>query len=231
MNRAVGRAASRVVAVILAVVVPARAALADWNEWCDTATPRVTCVVGGGPAPATAPIHAETDVAYTQEGERVFLREDSVIEVKLLDGLDSRTARRGDGFRYLVLTDVVCLDRRIVREGTTGTGKVLAVGRRGWWGRPGWVLCGFSFVATVRGTPVRLALTRRARDPNVAEGFAAGASLIGLAACGPLGLVGGAFVTGRDVRIPAGSVFRLGAEDNVDVTGRSTLDRSRPRKL
>lgn len=171
-------------------------------------------------AASTAP--AEPEVAYAQEGERIFLREDSIIKVKLLETLDSRTAKRGDSFRYVVLTDVVCRDRRIIREGTAGTGKVLDVRRRSNWGRSGRVTCGFNFVSTVNGTRVRLAMTKRARERNEAEGYAAGASMIGLIALGPLGLVGGAFVKGRDVTIPADSVFYLGVEENVDVTGEAT---------
>ena len=175
-----------------------------------------------GAAPSATAVTAaptEPEVAYTQEGERIFLREDSIIKVRLLDTLDSRTAKRGDTFRYVVLTDVVCRDRKIIREGTAGTGKVLDVRRRSTWGRSGRVTCGFSFVSTVNGTRVRLAMTRRARERNEAEGYAAGASLIGLMALGPLGLVGGAFIKGRDVTIPSDSVFYLGVEENVDVTG------------
>jgi hypothetical protein len=250
MNRTVSRFMAAVLA-FLVPVTPLLADRTEWSETATLKTKRIFDDGGNlvyeenfnkasgvrvGPifderpahAPSTAADRspdappADPEVAYTQEGERIFLREDSIIKVRLLDSLDSRTTKRGDTFRYVVLTDVVCRDRKIIREGTTGTGKVLDVRRRGNWGRSGRVTCGFNFVSTVNGTRVRLAMTKRARERNEAEGYAAGASLIGLMALGPLGLVGGAFVKGRDVTIPTDSVFYLGVEENVDVTGEAT---------
>ena len=62
-----------------------------------------------------------------------------------------------------------------------------------------------------------MALTKEATELNKRVGYAAGASLVGLALLGPIGLVGGVFVYGDDVNIPKGSILYLGVEKDATV--------------
>jgi hypothetical protein len=59
----------------------------------------------------------------------------------------------------------------------------------------------------------------KATEMNKSLQFAAGASMAGVLLLGPVGLVGGYFVKGKDVAIPVGTEFFVSITTPVQVTG------------
>ena len=113
--------------------------------------------------------------------------------------LSSRKAKSGDSFTYTVVEDVVCHGVVVLVKGLRGTGIIESTRRAGTFGRDGRMSLHLGPVQAVDGTSVELGLPTEDSRPGESEGLAAGASLVGLAALGPLGLAGGALVKGDDV--------------------------------
>ncbi len=139
----------------------------------------------------------------------IVLEKNSLIKVRLLDTLSTKTSKPGDRFRFVVTNNLYYERLLLIPRGTQGTGVVKRVHGPRNWGRSGRLVCDFEFVRTVDGVPVRLELNDYAVRMNQAEGFAAGASFMGLVVLGPVGLVGGMFVKGKHTTILAGSEFYL----------------------
>ena len=156
-------------------------------------------------------------VTFQKSKNGYILVKDSLIKVRLLSELDSRRSKKGDSFAFEVVDSVLFQGKQVIPAKSRGTGTVSRVVRRGRWGRMGRITCDFDSVVTPGGQRISLLMSKKARNRNEQEGYAAGASMVGLMALGPVGLVGGMFVKGKDVTIPKGSVFFLGVKEDVDV--------------
>lgn len=156
-------------------------------------------------------------VTFQKTSDGFTLVKDSLIKVRLLRELSSRKTKKGESFDFEVVDSVIFEGKRVIPAKSKGTGTVSRVVRRGRWGRMGRITCDFDSVVTPGGQRVSLMMSKRARNWNKQEGYAAGASMIGLMALGPVGVVGGMFVKGRDVTIPKGAIFYLGVKEDVDV--------------
>ena len=156
-------------------------------------------------------------VTFQKTGSGFTLVKDSLVKVRLLKELSSRRTKKGESFYFEVVDPVIFEGKRVIPAKSRGTGTVSRVVRRGRWGRKGRITCDFDSVVTPGGQRVSLMMSKRARNRNKQEGYAAGASMIGLMALGPVGVVGGMFVKGRDVTIPKGAIFYLGVKEDVDV--------------
>lgn len=130
---------------------------------------------------------------------------DSLVRIKLLDTIDSKNWKEGDQFPYEVSQDVVVDGRVAIPAGTKGTGVVSRARKAGSFGKEGKIELSFGSITVAGGRTVELVLSDKARQGNDKEHLAAGASLAGLAVAGPIGLVGGLFIKGKNVSIPAGS--------------------------
>lgn len=130
---------------------------------------------------------------------------DTMVRIRLLDSIDSKNWKEGDQFPYEVASDVVVDGRVAIPAGTKGTGVVSRARRAGSFGKEGKIELSFGSLPVEGGRTVELVLSDKARQGNEKEDLAAGASLAGLAVAGPIGLVGGLFVKGKNVSIPAGS--------------------------
>lgn len=154
--------------------------------------------------------------AKVLDNKYVILK-DSLIKIKMLTELDSRKSKPGDSFQFETANNVVFQGKTIIPSGCKGTGTVKKVTRRGRFGRNGRVESIFNHVTLPGGKTVKLAMTKEAAEHNHHVGYAAGASMVGLAVLGPIGVAGGAFVFGNDVNIPVGSAFYLGVEEDAVV--------------
>jgi hypothetical protein len=70
-------------------------------------------------------------------------------------------------------------------------------------------------VNTIIGQPATLSLSQRAYKENQTREMAAGVSLGGALLLGPVGLLGGAFIKGDDIKIPAGSELYVATQGDL----------------
>lgn len=154
---------------------------------------------------AATGVEAQTVKRTVTETTMVPLPTDSLVRIRLLDTIDSRNWKEGDQFPYEVSQDVIVDGRVAIPAGTRGVGVVTRARKAGSFGKEGKIELSFGSIQVAGGRTVELVLSEKARQGNDKEHLAAGASLAGLAVAGPIGLIGGLFVKGKNVTVPAGS--------------------------
>jgi len=118
--------------------------------------------------------------------------------------LSTREAAEGDRVALRVTDDVWVGTRMVIRRGETVEAIITDVGKPGSFGRSGRISLEFGSVRAVDGRMIDLMPWDRERLQRV--GYAAGAAAGGVAVLGPIGAVGGLFVKGKHLELPAGHV-------------------------
>lgn len=151
--------------------------------------------------------------------KRVSLPAQSLVKIALLKTVDSGKAQVGDVINYRVTEDVVVDGRIVIPAGIIGHAKVTEVSSAGRLGKDGRIVVDFGRIASLDGTNVQLRVDERATQENKSLELAAGASMAGIVLLGPVGLVGGYFIKGKDVKIEANAQFYVETERAVPLNG------------
>lgn len=145
----------------------------------------------------------------------------TLVKIRLLDALNSDINKNGDTFRYEVADDVKIGNVLAIPAGSLGVGKVEKAKKAGRFGKHGKLDLSFNTVPAMDDTPVSVYLGDSAREENKHVVAAAGASVVGAALLGPIGLIGGAFVEGKTVKLPAQTEFYIEVHSDITVKGAS----------
>lgn len=151
--------------------------------------------------------------------KRVTLPAQSLVRITLLKTVDSGKAQVGDLIDYRVAEDVMVDGRVVIPAGVISQAKVTEVSSAGRLGKDGRIVVDFGKIVSLDGTPVRLRVDEKATQENKSLELAAGASMAGIVLLGPVGLVGGYFVKGKDVKIEANTQFYVETERATPVSG------------
>ena len=149
--------------------------------------------------------------------ETVTLPKDSVIKLEFAEDLSSKTAKAGDVVKYKVADNVFVNDVLVLPKGAEGVGKVTKVVGPRMFGQDARIDVDFGFIYAIDNTRVKVFLGDVAKQTAVAG--AAGAAIGGMVVLGPVGIIGGAFVTGKSVNIPAGSTTFVQVKADTDIQG------------
>lgn len=139
--------------------------------------------------------------------KKVTLPPETLVRISLLESVNSSTAEVGDRIRYRIVDDVMVDGRMVVPAGSEGVAVVTEVISARRLGRDGRIVIDFGRVPSLDGTFVDLRVDQRATEKNQSMELAAGASMAGVMLLGPIGLIGGYFVKGKDVGIEANQPF------------------------
>ncbi|WP_110954093.1 hypothetical protein [Anaerosinus massiliensis] len=141
---------------------------------------------------------------------------DTLVKIKLVTPIESKTARVGDIVTYQVAEDVVMNGVLVFAKGAEGNGKITKVSQAQNFGRDAKVDIDFSSITAIDGSEVSTFLGDKAKKETESMAIAAGATVAGLAILGPIGIVGGAFVKGKQVNIPEGTeIYIQTKEENI----------------
>lgn len=151
--------------------------------------------------------------------KKVTLPAQSLVKISLLKTIDSGQAKVGDLVDYKVVEDVMVDGRVVIPAGVIGQAKVTEVTSAGRLGKDGRVVVDFGRISSLDGTNVRLKVDERATLENKSLELAAGASLAGIVLLGPVGLVGGYFMKGKDVKIEANTHFYVETDRATPLAG------------
>ena len=149
----------------------------------------------------------------------VNIEEQTLVEIQLLQTVDSGKNKEGDEVKYRVSSDVIVDDRIVIPKGAIGIGKITQVVSAGSLGRNGRIVIDFGAVPALDGSNIRLQMSERATEENRRLELAAGASMAGVLLLGPLGLAGGYFVKGEDVQIKSETRFFVETERTRETLG------------
>ncbi len=153
------------------------------------------------------------------EMKTVELPANTVFKISLNDDVNSKLNQVGDEVTFTVQEDVMVGDVLVLPRGSQGSGVVTKVSRPKSFGRSGQLDISFDQVFSVDDESIPTVLGPESKEKLKMEAAAVGASTIGALALGPIGLVGGIFVKGKDVNLPAGSELYIQTSEAVTTKG------------
>lgn len=130
---------------------------------------------------------------------------DTLIKIKLVTPLNSETTKAGDIVKFQAAEDIVYNGKLIIAAGSPGEGVVTKVKGAQNFGRNGEIDVDFQQIQSFDGSNIKTFLGDKAKLEIKNLAYAAGASVAGIAVLGPIGIVGGIFVQGKDVDLPTGT--------------------------
>ncbi|WP_378950878.1 hypothetical protein [Pelosinus sp. sgz500959] len=149
----------------------------------------------------------------------VTVNKDNLLKIKLVTPLNTKVSRTGDVVVFQVADDIYVDGSLIIAKGAQGTGKVSKVEESKNFGRDAQLEISFDSVDAIDGSIIHTILGEKAKAENKSLATAAGASVAGMMILGPVGIVGGAFVHGKDVEIPAGAEVYVQIKEQVTLYG------------
>ncbi|MDT8903815.1 hypothetical protein [Anaeroselena agilis] len=156
------------------------------------------------------------------EVESASIVKDSLVKIKITTPLDSKSNRTGDAVSFQVAEDVYVGGVMVIGKGASGTGKVTKVEPARNFGRDAKLEISFDNIVSIDGTTIETILGEKAKEETKSMAKAAGATVAGLVVLGPIGIVGGAFVQGQDITIPAGTMLYIQTKADSEVYGIKT---------
>ncbi|WP_313993967.1 hypothetical protein [uncultured Selenomonas sp.] len=153
----------------------------------------------------------------------------TLIKVALVTPVNAKNLKVGDTIEYQVADDVFVNDALVFTKGSRGEGTVTKVRQSRNFGRNAEVEIDFKNTKALDGTYVTTFIGEEAKKEMQHLAMAAGASLAGIAVLGPLGVVAGAFVHGKNVDLPAGTELYIQTKDETTLYGvQTTYDSAAP---
>ena len=153
----------------------------------------------------------------------------TLIKVALVTPVNAKNLKVGDTIEYQVAEDVFVGDVLVFTKGSRGEGTVTKVKQAKNFGRNAAVDIDFKNTKALDGTYVTTFIGEEAKKEMQHLAMAAGASLAGIAVLGPLGVVAGAFVHGKNIDLPAGTELYIQTQSDTTVYGvQTTYDSAAP---
>lgn len=144
----------------------------------------------------------------------VTVAKESLLKIKLVTPLSTRTNRPGDIVIFQAADDIYVDGNLVIPKGALGNGKVTKVEGARNFGRDAELQVSFDTIEAIDGTIINTILGDKAKAENKSLATAAGASIAGMAILGPIGIVGGAFVHGKEVNIPTDAEMYIQTKDD-----------------
>jgi len=163
-----------------------------------------------------------TKVTFPDEtvpAKQIKIPKNTLIKIKTFDKVSSVSSKSGDRVRFEVAEDVYIDSKLAIPAGSTGIMEISQVEKSGNLGKEGKIDLNFSKVMAIDGTEVRVDLDQEAQMMNESQQLALGASILGAAVLGPVGLIAGYFVKGKEEELPKGSEIYVQTVNNNNVYG------------
>ena len=146
----------------------------------------------------------------------------TLVKVALVTPVNAKNLKVGDIIEYQVADDVFVGDVIVFTKGSRGEGTVTKVKQAKNFGRNAAVDIDFKDTKALDGTYVTTYIGEEAKKEMQHLAMAAGASLAGIAVLGPLGVVAGAFVHGKNIDLPVGTELYIQTQSTSTVYGVQT---------
>lgn len=147
------------------------------------------------------------------------LSKDTLIKIKTVTPLDTRKNKTGDPVEFEVAEDVYVAGLLAIARGARGTGRIAKAEPAQNFGRDAKLEVNFENVEALDMTQVGTLLGDKAKEETKSMATAAGAGVAGMILLGPIGVVGAAFVHGKNVSVPAGSQLYIQSQNDVELIG------------
>ena len=148
---------------------------------------------------------------------------DTLIKVTLVTPVNAKNLKQGDAIEFKVAEDVLVNDCLIFAKGEPGRGKVAKVVQARNFGRDAEVVIDFDETKSIDGTYVDTFIGEESKKQMEHMAMAAGASIAGMVILGPVGIIAGAFVKGKNIDLPAGTEVYIQTKGDSRVYGVRTV--------
>ena len=153
-----------------------------------------------------------------QAGQATLVK-DTLIKIKTVTPLDSKKNKTGEPIEFAVAEDVYAAGMLVIAKGAVGRGKLNKVDQAQNFGRDAKMEVNFETVEALDMNLVATLLGEKAKKETESMAFAAGAGVAGMILLGPIGVVGAAFVHGKNITIPAGTMLYIQTQNDVELVG------------
>lgn len=147
------------------------------------------------------------------------LAKDTLIKIKTITPLDSKKNKTGESVDFEVAEDVYASGMLLIAKGAIGRGKLTKVEQAQNFGRDAKMEVNFESVEALDMTRVSTFLGEKAKKETESMALAAGAGMAGLILLGPIGVVGAAFVHGKNITVPAGTLLFIQTQSDIELVG------------
>ena len=154
--------------------------------------------------------------------EQTSVPANTLVKIALAETVNAKNIKVGDVVKYQVAEDVVINNVLVFAKGSRGEGTVKKVSQAKNFGRNATVEIDFNKTKAIDGTFVGTFVGEEAKMEIERMGMAAGASLAGIVLLGPIGIVAGAFVKGKNVELPAGTELYVQTQNAATLYGVAT---------
>jgi putative PEGA domain protein len=143
----------------------------------------------------------------------------TLIKAKLVTPVNTKNIEVGDRVAFQVAQDVMVDGNLVFAKGLSGEGRVAKVKHAKNFGRNAELEVDFEKTKAIDGRYVDTFVGDEAKKEMKQLAMAAGASLAGMVILGPVGIIAGAFVKGKDIDLPAGTEFYLQTKADTPLYG------------
>lgn len=148
---------------------------------------------------------------------QAVLNKDTLIKIMLVTALDSKKNKIGDPVEFEAAEDIYAAGMLLIAKGAVGKGSLVKVDQAQNFGRDAKMEINFESIAAMDMTPVATMLGDKAKKETESMALSAGAGVAGMILLGPIGVVGAAFVHGKNIVIPAGTLLYIQTQNDVEL--------------
>lgn len=157
-----------------------------------------------------------------QEGrpqvEEVVIPAGTLVSIRFLNTLSSSSNKTGETFNFQISENLFLDNKLIIPVNSEGVGEITKAKKATLLSRPGKLEMEFKSLSALDGTSLGLILGEEAKEENSRLFVAVGAGILGLIILSsPVGLVLGALVPGKNVKIEEGTEIFLQIESDTSV--------------
>ena len=178
-----------------------------------------TLVTNGGLAERLESLTQVAFPASSLVGTMVVLPKDTLVKLTFAQALSSKESRAGDAVKFRVDENIYVDDVLVLPKGAIGNGTIAKIVQARSFGRDARIDIAFTDITAIDGTKVPVFVGDLAKQEAKTAAGAAGASIGGMIIFGPIGAIGGAFVTGKSVTIPEGSATYVQTTSDTEIFG------------
>ncbi|MBF0544281.1 MAG: hypothetical protein HQM08_07605 [Candidatus Riflebacteria bacterium] len=150
------------------------------------------------------------------EAAKITIPKGTLIRIRLGETLSTETAKEGKTLIFSVETAVRVGNRKVIEKGADVRAYLSEIRHPQRFGRNASLKIKFLTVTSIKGREVPVVVGEHAAKTNEQMGMAAGAAVGGALIFGPIGLLAGLFVKGKNIYIPRGTILHVEvAEDTL----------------
>ncbi len=150
--------------------------------------------------------------------EEVVVPAGTLVPVRFLSTLNSKNNKTGETFDFQISENVFIDNKLLIPANFKGVGEITKAKKATILSRPGKLEIEFKSVSALDGTSLNLILGEKAEEENKRLYVAVGAGILGLIILSsPIGLIAGALIPGKNVKIEEGTEMFLQIESDTPV--------------